>query len=1105
MDRGIAGRHRGLPDPRLERLVAGACQSLACYGGGRADSLMAFADAHLALGGIRRYQWRWDEAERHLRRAAELAPGDATAHQWLGGGSTRSWRPSPETWCTLQLVVTDTDTRSRFMTEVRLRSSPSSYALAIAAVSASVAVRLLLDPILHEQARYIAFFPAVGFVAWIAGRGPGLLALLLSTVAVIWFLFEPRGTWLIPLPEEQLGLLLYLVVGGALIALIETLRRNQEQLRTTLASIGDAVITTDADGRITFLNAVAEELTGWPHDEAHGQLLATVFRIINEHTREPAEDPAEKALRAGKVVALANHTLLIARDGTERAIEDSAAPIRAPGRRIVGCVLVFRDVSEVRQTRGRYQLLVEQSVDGIFVATKEGRYIDVNAAGCAMLGRTREEVLGSSFSDLLDPGEVLRLPAVLAAMAEGGVHLEEWRFRRKDGSTFIGELAGRQLPDGTLQGVLRDVSERKRAEHAMAAGAATMEQLVASNPFGVYLVDADFRLAVVGKGAQRVFTNVHPLLGRDFAEVLRSIWPEPFASEAIGHFQRVLETGEPFYSSSTVERRADIDAMEAYDWRVERIRMPDGRFGAVCYFYDLTERQSWERRLAAATEVAEVGVYQWDIGVNHCFFDERLQRWWNVGPDDIVTIDGFLEGLHPDDRERVRALVHGAIDPDGQGRFTADYRVALPGQPPRWVRGSGATEFVNGVAVALTGAMIDITQHLEHEAQLREQDRRKDQFLATLSHELRNPLAPIRTAANVLAHEGLTREQVVSAQRIISRQSTHLARLLDDLLDVARVTQGKMVLRREPVPLASLIDGALETARPLIDGGRHHLHVSLPPAPLVLFVDPHRMTQVLANLLSNAARYTEAGGRIELKVESGSERIAIMVRDTGIGIPPESLHAIFDMFAQVESRSRVHDGGLGIGLALVRGLVELHGGSVSASSEGRGHGSEFTVTLPRAALVAAPVVTTDASGDGRGTSALRVLVADDNLDAADSLGELLRLAGHEVRVAYDGRTALSIADAFRPDVMLLDLGMPELNGHEVASSVRDRSWARESCLVAITGWGQETDRAAARAAGFHEHLVKPVDFAELRSLLARVAAGYCTDRRRTAVGSESDD
>ena len=863
--------------------------------------------------------------------------------------------------------------------------------MGVATVAASAAVRLLLDPILHEHEPYIMFFPAVAFTAWIGGRGPGLLALLLGGVAVVWFLFEPRGTWLILRPEMQLGLALYVLVGGALIALIETLRRNQEQLRTTLASIGDAVITADADGRITFLNAVAEELTGWRHDEAHGQLLGAVFRIVNEHTRQPAEDPAAKALRAGKVVGLANHTLLIARDGTERPIEDSAAPIHAPGRRIVGSVLVFRDISE-----------------------------------------------------------------------------------------------------------------RKRTERAMAAGAATMEQLVASNPFGVYLVDADFRLAVVGKGAQRVFTNVHPLLGRDFAEVLRSIWPEPFASEAIGHFQRVLETGEPFYSSSTVERRADIDAMEAYDWRVERVRMPDGRFGAVCYFYDLTERQSWERRLAAATEVAEVGVYQWDIGVNHCFFDERLQRWWNVGPDDFVTIDGFFEGLHPDDRERVRALVHGAIDPDGQGRFTADYRVALPGQPPRWVRGSGATEFVNGVAVALTGAMIDITHLLEQESQLREQDRRKDQFLATLSHELRNPLAPIRTAADVLAHEGLTREQVVSAQRIISRQSTHLARLLDDLLDVARVTQGKMVLRREPVPLASLIDAALETVRPLIDGQRHHLHVSLPPAPLVLFVDPHRMTQVLANLLSNAARYTEAGGRIELQVENGNERIAIRVRDTGIGIPPEALHAIFDMFAQVESRSRVHDGGLGIGLALVRGLVELHGGRVSASSAGRGHGAEFTVTLPPAALVAAPVVATDASGDGRDTSALRVLVADDNLDAADSLSELLRLAGHEVRVAYDGRTALSVADAFRPQVMLLDLGMPELNGHEVASSVRDRSWARDSCLVAITGWGQETDRTAARASGFHEHMVKPVDFAQLRSLLARVAAGYCTDRRRTAVGSESD-
>ena len=983
-----------------------------------------------------------------------------------------------------------------------MRSSRSSYALGVATVGLAVGVRLLLDPVLHDSVPYITFFAAVAFVAWSSGRGPALLALVLGAVSVIWFLFEPRFTWQVLHPEMQLGLLLYFLVGGGLILLIEKLRRSQGQLEITLASIGDAVISTDAGGCITYLNPVAESLTGWTNAEACNKSLETVFRIINEHTREPAEDPVAKALRAGTVVRLANHTLLIARDGTERPIEDSAGPIRAPGNRLVGCVLVFRDMSEVRRTERRYRLLVEQSIDGIFVATPAGKYIDVNAAGCALFGMSREEMLAGSFAEMLEPDEVPRLPAVIASMADGAVHLGEWRFRRKDGSTFIGELAGRQLPDGMLQGILRDISERKRAEAARAAGAATMEQLVANNPFGVYLIDADFRLAIVGRGARKVFANIEPLLGRDAAEILRELWPEPFATEAIDRIRGVLETGVPYHSASTVERRANVDAVEAYDWRVERVRMPDERFGVVVYFYDLTERQSWERRLAAATGVAEVGVYQWDLVSNTCYFDDRLRQWWRLTRDAAVTMDQFLDGVHAEDRERLHELINGAIDPGGQGHFTAEYRIAVPGQPLRWVRGSGITEFLNGGAVALTGGMIDITRHLEQESALREQDRRKDQFLAMLSHELRNPLAPIRTAADVLAYEGLTREQVVSSQRIISRQSTHLARLLDDLLDVARVTQGKMVLRREPVQLSQLIDAALETTRTLIDGRRHHLHVSLPPESLVLNVDPHRMTQVLANLLSNAARYTEAGGRIELQVRDGGGPIGIVVRDTGIGIPSEALGSIFDMFAQVDNDHRAHDGGLGIGLALVRGLVELHGGSVSATSDGPERGAEFTVTLPREAVVDAPDAAGAAAGSGRDADSVRVLVADDNVDAADSLSELLKLAGHEVRVAYNGRTALSVADAFHPDVMLLDLGMPELNGHQVASDVRKRSWARDICLVAITGWGQERDRAAAREAGFHEHLVKPVNFVELQTLLTRVAAGVCADRRRPAASAE---
>jgi PAS domain S-box-containing protein len=981
-----------------------------------------------------------------------------------------------------------------------VRSLLPKYALAIGAVALALGLQLLLAPLLHDRAPFVTFLAAVILTKWYAGRGPALLALALGMLGASWLVLKPPGVLSIGSLEYQVGVLLYLGVGYALIAAIAWLRQSQERLRITLASIGEAVISTDAQGCVTFLNPVAERLTGWSRREAEGRRLGEVFHSVDESSRLPREDPVARALRPGQVAAPSNHAILIARDGTERPIDESAAPIRARDGRLVGCVLVFRDLGQARQTERRYRQLVEQSADGIFVSTPDGRYEDVNPAGAEILGMTREEVLRHTIMDVLDPADVPRLAPAVAELADGGVHVTEWRFRRKDGSSLIGEVTARQLPDGRLQGVLRDVTARRQAEQERADSAATMAQLVAGNPFGVYLVDADFRLAVVSRGAQKTFANVHPLIGRDFAEVLRVIWPEPFATEAVGRFRRTLETGEPYEAPGTVEHRADIDAVEAYDWRIERVRLPDGRFGVVCYFYDLSERQNWERRLAAATDASEVGVHQWHILQNSVWWDRRVREWWGVGPDVPITYEIFLAGVHPDDHAVVNESVRKALDPAGPGRLDAEYRAVVPGRPPRWVRATGQADFVDGVAVTLTGGVLDITRERERELALRARDQRKDLFLATLSHELRNPLAPIRSAAEMLAHEGLTQEQAVSAQRIISRQSLHLARLLDDLLDVSRVTQGKMVLRREPVPLGALVDAALETARPQIDAKRHVLHVALPSRPPMLYVDPHRMAQVLSNLLSNAARYTEPGGRIDLSVEEVVEQVVVTVRDTGIGLPPDALATIFDMFAQVESRDREHDGGLGIGLALVRGLVELHGGTVVARSAGRGKGAEFTVTLPRSAV--ATTTGSTAEGATAVATAVRVLVADDNRDAADSLAELLRLAGHEVRVAYDGRTALSVARPFRPDVMLLDLGMPNMSGYEVAAQVREEPWGRDVCLVAVTGWGQAADRADTTAVGFHEHLVKPVDFAELRALLARVAVGVCTDRRQPRLDDD---
>jgi PAS domain S-box-containing protein len=369
------------------------------------------------------------------------------------------------------------------------------------------------------------------------------------------------------------------------------------------------------------------------------------------------------------------------------------------------------------------------------------------------------------------------------------------------------------------------------------------------------------------------------------------------------------------------------------------------------------------------------------------------------------------------------------------------------------------------------------------EAALRDADHRKDIFLATLAHELRNPLAPIRTAAQMLGSPELSTQQSQWVKDVIQRQVRHMSLLLDDLLDIARITQGKLLLKTEPVKLTSIVDAAVEAARPLLDDKKHRLTVTLPADALILNVDPLRLSQVLSNLLTNAAKYTDPGGQIELRARIESDALNISVKDDGIGILPETLPRIFVMFSQVDETSARSESGLGMGLALVKGLVELHGGSVEVKSEGPGRGSEFSVQLPLATAIARAVIAAEVDAPPPVPVGRRILVADDNKDAADSLAMLLELEGNEVRVAYNGRAALALAQAFRPDTALLDIGMPELSGYEVAEALRREPWGADICLIALTGWGQDRDRQRANDAGFNHHVTKPVDPGMLEALM----------------------
>ena len=376
----------------------------------------------------------------------------------------------------------------------------------------------------------------------------------------------------------------------------------------------------------------------------------------------------------------------------------------------------------------------------------------------------------------------------------------------------------------------------------------------------------------------------------------------------------------------------------------------------------------------------------------------------------------------------------------------------------------------------------DITQRKTQERELLEADRRKDEFLATLAHELRNPLAPIRQAATIARNEHATDAQKRWSNNVIERQVQHMSLLLDDLLDVSRITHGTLQLRKQETDLQSIVSAAVETARPLIDERRHQLTIDV-PANLQINADPLRLAQVLSNLLTNAAKYTNPQGAIRVHAENVQGELVIGVEDSGIGIAAEDLSKVFGMFAQVRSAQDHAAGGLGIGLALARGIVELHGGRIDVASAGTGRGSRFTVRLPGASIAAVPATALGLERNGRAAPNKRILLADDNRDAAESLALILRLEGHDVELAHDGHSALQVFARIRPDVALLDIGMPKANGYDVARQIRAAPDGRGVLLIAITGWAQDSDKAQSRAAGFDHHLTKPIEPETLIGLL----------------------
>jgi PAS domain S-box-containing protein len=858
----------------------------------------------------------------------------------------------------------------------RFPSAPlTAYAWGLGCVALATLLRWWIDPLLGDHLPLLTYFGAIIAIAASGHLGPSIAVLVLGAWAADFFFAAPRHTWVPHMTgtENHVERVGYLAVGLISIAFGQSLHRarwradvGREQLRVTLASIGDAVITTDLEGRVLTMNAVAEQLSGWPAAEARGSPLGSVLRLLNEHTRAPVENPARRVLAEGVVVGLANHTVLVARDGTERAISDSAAPIRRGGE-VIGVVLIFRDATEarraeqrLRESEERFRALVHAAAHIVWTTDAEGRALE-------------------------------ELPA--------------W-------SEYTGQSEEQRRRVGPLEVIHPDDRE--------AAARAWNEAVAARAPY-----EAEYRLKLHDGSYRWTAARAVPL--RDSA----------------GHHR---------------------------GWVGMHTDVHEQHVAAAA----LRENQD---RLRMSLAAARMRVWDWDLRA------ERVESE-RTGLDSFAAERGW-ELVLPEDRERVRAEIAAALA--GADQYTTEIRTvhASTGET-LWLEVIGRIIRDDGGApVRVVGTSRDITERKRFEAALREADQRKNEFLATLAHELRNPLAPLANTLELMKRAGPEPDWLADARMRMERQVSHLVRLVDDLLDITRITRNRLTLRKERVELGSLLHQSLDALRPRIEAGRHPLGLELPGRPLYLEADPVRLVQVFTNLLDNACKYSEPQRPLHVAVDERPSEVQISFRDAGIGIAAEHLPRVFEMFSQAGSPIDRTQGGLGIGLSLVRALVELHGGSITARSAGIGKGAEFTVRLPVAPHAQAAAKIADA-GAGAPASAGRwkVLVADDNRDSAESMAVLLRRTGHEVEVAHDGLEAVALAARFAPHAALLDIGMPALNGLEACRRIRAQPGGSAIVIIAMTGWGQVEDRQRAIEAGFDHHLTKPVHYDTLNELLA---------------------
>ena len=657
-------------------------------------------------------------------------------------------------------------------------------------------------------------------------------------------------------------------------------------------------------------------------------------------------------------------------------------------------------------------------------------------------------------------------------------------------ATPLRDAEGR--PRGSVAAFV-DISERKRMEEALRHQVQLKRHYLDTVQSLIVALDAEGRISMINrKGRDTLGYSEPELLGLNWFE---NCLPQPAGMDEIYPIFRRIMAGEleaAEYLENPIQCRDGRQRLIA--WHNANLTDNNGLIiGTLSSGEDITERKLAEEALRAS----EARFRQ--------LADAMPQLVWTANPDGSVnfrnnihfaayaathqTTEGLVDWLpllHPEDIQRTLEAWRGAIASGNS--YACEHRVRMADGTMRWhLSRAEPVRDGAGAIVKWIGTTTDIQDVKQAQERLRESDERKSEFLATLAHELRNPLAPIRHAAEILRLRATPDPALQAAHDIIDRQIRHMVRLIDDLLEANRITRGQLRLQRERVELAVLLEQVLAIFRPQAEQAGLTLRVTLPQAPITLDADPVRLAQVFQNLLNNACKYTGRGGTIRLDARYDEGAVVVRVADTGIGIAAEHLPRVFEMFFQLNAGSGQSQGGLGIGLALARGLVELHGGHIEVRSPGPGQGTEFTVRLP---TLAAPPAEPARVAAGRDASlpfgAARILVVDDNADVLESLAMLLEMSGYAVAKARDGQEAIESAEAFRPHLILLDIGLPRLDGYGVCRHLRDQPWGKDMRIIALTGRGQDDDRRRSRETGFDGHLVKPVDPADLRQLLTEL-------------------